>query len=74
MNRSRRRESALTFIGLKVRGLTSAATRFMGSGTVASLQMAGRKVGRLSRISDQPEIKIMFAYWTVSPVRISPMA
>jgi hypothetical protein len=28
LNRSRRRESALTFIGLKVRGLTSAATRF----------------------------------------------
>ena len=30
LNRSRRRESALTFVGLKVRGLTSAATRFRG--------------------------------------------
>jgi hypothetical protein len=30
LNRSRRHESALTFIGFKVRGLTSAATRFMG--------------------------------------------
>jgi hypothetical protein len=30
LNRSRRRESALTFFGLKVRGLTSAATRFTG--------------------------------------------
>jgi predicted neuraminidase len=29
MNHSRRRESALTFIGLKMRGLTSTATRFM---------------------------------------------
>ena len=30
-DRSRRRESALTFTGLKVRGLTSSATRFKGS-------------------------------------------
>ena len=29
---SRRHESALTFIGLKVRGLTSAATKFVGMG------------------------------------------
>ena len=32
LNRSRRRESALTFVGLKVRGLTSAATRVRGEG------------------------------------------
>ena len=37
LGRSRRRESALTFMGLKVRGLTSAATMFMErAGGVAS--------------------------------------